>query len=211
MAHPAFVRAFDSILARLGQDAVFRSGIPTRVHLATDIEVTGEHGVLVLEREVVSMWAHLSPRAGDALRVGDVNYVIDEPPFDNNGVRVKAILRRFGTVVAAPDVTDITVSGSLVVGAAITFGATNVGGAVASHAWVFRVDGVQVATSAVAAPSITFAGPGVLVAAVTASNLAGSDVHGETVGTLTSASAFRVVTESGDFIATGTGDRIAHQ
>jgi hypothetical protein len=99
MAHPAFVRAFDSILRRLGKDAVFRSGTPTRVHLATDVEVTGEHGTLVVDREIASMWASLEPRAGDALTVYDecgagTNYVIDEPPFANNGVRVKAILRR---------------------------------------------------------------------------------------------------------------------
>lgn len=94
MAHPAFVRAFDGILRRLGRDAVFRSGIQTRVHVATDVEVTGEHGTLVLDREVVSMWASLEPRTGDALVVNGINYVIDEPPFADNGVRVKAILRR---------------------------------------------------------------------------------------------------------------------
>jgi len=114
MVSPVHLRAFDSILRRVGEDAVLRTttvpgdpvgdppepgppvvvpGEDIRIHREYGVEMQGEHGELVIARVVATMLKTLVPRRGESLIVGADNYVIDAPPFQDNGVSVRVILR----------------------------------------------------------------------------------------------------------------------
>jgi hypothetical protein len=107
------LRAFDGILRRIGEDAVLRSttsgappvevpGTPVRVHREFGVEMQGQYGDLSIARIVATMHRTLLPRQGDRLDMGTVvlgalvatdRYIIDSPPFADNGVSVRVVLR----------------------------------------------------------------------------------------------------------------------
>lgn len=74
-------------------------GDDIRVHREYGVEMQGEHGELVIARVVATMFKSLAPRKGDSLIVGPIgvgpfdNYVVDAPPFADNGVSVRVVLR----------------------------------------------------------------------------------------------------------------------
>jgi hypothetical protein len=94
MAISAFSRAARSILNRLGEDALLR-GAPTdgRVNVEHSVEMQGDNGEVVVAHAVATMLVSNAPKRGDALVVGGVAYVIDGPPFANNGYSLRVVLR----------------------------------------------------------------------------------------------------------------------
>lgn len=96
MTTPALLRAFDGILRRVGEDAVLRGAVtipPLRVHREFGVEMQGQYGDLSIARVVATMHRTLLPKQGDTLAIGTDNYVIDSPPFADNGVSVRVVLR----------------------------------------------------------------------------------------------------------------------
>jgi hypothetical protein len=91
--NPAFTRGFDRILARLGSDAVFRSA-PIRVVVEHDVEVADGNGDVVQTRTVATMARALQPLRHEALTIEAEAFVIDSPPFADNGVSVSVVLRK---------------------------------------------------------------------------------------------------------------------
>ncbi|MCB1890372.1 MAG: hypothetical protein KDH20_22390 [Rhodocyclaceae bacterium] len=72
-----FARAAASLLARLGQEAVLRSGEATRVRVERGVEVLGEYGEVVGHRVSATLPSAIRPRKGDRLAVGADLYFVD--------------------------------------------------------------------------------------------------------------------------------------
>ena len=95
--NPVFVRAFDSILRRLGKDAVLRGEVADpvrRVVLQHDTELTGEQGEIVGRRVTAAMWRDYAPMRGNTLAIGADNYIVDSPPILDDGISVTVVLRK---------------------------------------------------------------------------------------------------------------------
>ena len=92
MAIEAFQRLTDSLLARLGEEAVLRGDTPTRVNVQHRVEVVGEFGEMVLDKQVATLPLSAAPMEGDTLTVGAKSYVLDAY-IDGNGYSVRHAIR----------------------------------------------------------------------------------------------------------------------
>ncbi len=157
---------------------------------------------------VILTQSEISNPTPEILNTIDVTYRLNVPPYTrywSDGTQLVS----WGAGAGAPDVTDITYSGSLTVGSPLTFGHTNIGGAITSRSWVFRINGTQVDTDSGATPVKTFGAPGTLTVEITATGAGGSDFYSETIGTLISGggggSALSETTTGADLLETTTG------
>jgi hypothetical protein len=81
MATGAFARLAKSVLRHHGKDAFLHSGVtvtPCRVAVEHGVQVTGEYGDAVFERDVATLdLSVVQPRSGDTLVHPDGTYKLD--------------------------------------------------------------------------------------------------------------------------------------
>ncbi len=102
MSIRVFTRLTERVLARLGEDALLRGAEGCRVALEHGVEIVGAHSEAVLERTVATMQKAMLPKQGDALSIGAIvagvfvaesSWVVDSPPFADNGYSVRVVVR----------------------------------------------------------------------------------------------------------------------
>ena len=100
MALSAFKRLADRILARLGEDAVLRNGVPCLANIEKNVEVSGPDGLVYVKTDA-TLLRSMSARKGAPLSLVDADgnpipgesYVIDGPAFEDNGQTARYVLR----------------------------------------------------------------------------------------------------------------------
>jgi hypothetical protein len=102
MALREFTRLTERLLARMGEEALLRGTVQCRAHIEHGVEVQGSHGEVAFERVVATLQKSLLPRQGDTLAIGktiddvwtpEASYVVDSPPFADNGYTVRVVVR----------------------------------------------------------------------------------------------------------------------
>lgn len=91
MAHPAFQRMTQAVLAVLGEDCLLRGTEPCRVNIECGVQVTGPDGMTVTEKSIATIAADLNPKVGDALAHPAGNFRLDVET-GNNGHSKRFIL-----------------------------------------------------------------------------------------------------------------------
>lgn len=78
-----FRRVAESILARMGRDALLRGIVLCKVPLEHGVEIVGEYGQVVALRTVATIDKALLPYPKDTLAIDGVNYTLDGLIADN--------------------------------------------------------------------------------------------------------------------------------
>ena len=91
MAIDVFRRMSDTVLTLLGENSTLRGSVPCKVNIEHGVQVTGEDGLMVLERSVATISAAHNPKVGDMLTHPDGTYRLDVQ-MGNNGYNKRFIL-----------------------------------------------------------------------------------------------------------------------
>lgn len=94
---PAFRRMNNSVLSRLGEDAVLRGELrtpPLKINVEHNVEIAtaGLHEDAIYLRSVATIPKEADPKAGDSLEHPDGFYILDSLLSDN-GASMRFVLR----------------------------------------------------------------------------------------------------------------------
>lgn len=91
MTRAIFQRMSNTVLALMGEDCTLRGNVPCRANIEHGVQVTGEDGLMVLERSVATIGAEHEPKVGDVLTHPDGTYRLDVQ-MGNNGFNKRFML-----------------------------------------------------------------------------------------------------------------------
>lgn len=91
MSRAIFQRMSGTVLALLGEDSTLRGTVACRVNIEHGVQVTGDDGLMVLERSVATIGAEHDPKVGDTITHPDGTYKLDVQ-MGNNGFNKRFIL-----------------------------------------------------------------------------------------------------------------------
>lgn len=89
----ALARATNSVLSRLGEDAVLRSTVACKAHVDRDVQMNDREGNIYVATHVITVSNSHSPVPEDTLSVGTDSYVL-ETLIDDNGYSSRFIGRK---------------------------------------------------------------------------------------------------------------------
>jgi hypothetical protein len=91
MSKAIFQRMSNTVLALMGEDCTLRGNVACRANIEHGVQVTGEDGLMVLERSVATIGFEHNPKVGDTLTHPDGAYRLDVQ-MRSNGFNKRFIL-----------------------------------------------------------------------------------------------------------------------
>lgn len=90
---PALARATNSVLSRLGENAVLRGTVSCKAHIDRDVQMTDREGNMFVATHVATVSNAHAPVADQTLVVGSETFVL-ETLIDDNGYSSRFIARK---------------------------------------------------------------------------------------------------------------------